>query len=332
MKKNLMMTLAAVMFTAGVVVFSSCSKDDDEGSGSTSAGVLDKKSGLRLYKCGKYSFYYTEKGMLNYIRDSYGRWTFSYGPNTIKYDEGGDGESVADVTYNSSGYLTSIYGSSTGQDGSDTWVEESKTTMAYDGYGHLTTITAWGKETGTDNGKHYSDTWNGTYKLIWRNGLLEGATYNYKDVDDGDVYIEKKDWTYTYDKSDNENTFLQWTPSICGCLGNDEGYEDCFALVGLMGVGPSLLPSKGERVGEWEEDGRTHNSDYTENYTYGFNSNGSVSFNYVNKTRYDFSYDYADYDLNKLMHWTETNPQTESKAVERISHMFSKRHHAKSRR
>ena len=117
-KKNFLWSMMALTVAAVLSVgFTACGGDDDDeggsggGSGSpkSGVGVLDKKSGLRLKSVGDYTYYYNNKGLIDYIADKSDRYEFSYNPNKIyvvdNYDK--DDESLS-VSYNGSGYLSAI--------------------------------------------------------------------------------------------------------------------------------------------------------------------------------------------------------------------------------
>ena len=325
--KSLWALLPFLVVTIGLY---SCGDDDDEvsaggGKASTSAGMLDKKTGLRIKSFGNYSVYYSDDGKIDYIRDSYGRWTFSYNPNKITFVESYNGyssdEESLSVGYNSAGYLASTSYSDSGQDGNDKWNESSKATLSYDGSGHLTKIVISGKESGTEDGERYSCTWDDTYTLTWRNNQLTQVVGTEKEVEDGVTETETETWTFSYDSDNNENIYRQWAPSIGQCIGGD--MEEIFAYVGLLGVGPSVLPSRYE---EEYYDGKLRSYENSYAYRYGFNNDGSIAYTYVNNSRYDFSYDYAETN-NRPTRSATALPET--KMSSKIHSLFkhSHRHH-----
>ncbi len=280
------------------VGFVSCSSDDDKegsGSASTSAGVIDKKTGLRVKAFGDYKVYYLDDGRIDYIRDNYGKWSFSYSPNKISFTETYNGynsdEEVIRVSYNSSGYLSSTSFSDSGLYDGEKWTESSEATLSYDGNGHLTKIAGSGKASGTEKGYTYNDTWTFSYTLTWRNNLLLQVVWTEKETGNGEIETETETWSFAYENDSYENEYKQWTPSITQWL---DDIEEFFAYVGLLGVGPKMLPSSAEKYEEEYYDGKMHTDEDSYWFGYGFNKNGAVSYSSINSTRYDFSYDYAE--------------------------------------
>ena len=104
MKEKLNNGLYAIMAVLTIAMmsfgFEACSGDDDEGSASLSAGVLDKDSGLRLKKVGSYSFFFNDNGQLDYLTDGSNiKYDFSYNPDKIVYSSQNKEEYVISDTW-----------------------------------------------------------------------------------------------------------------------------------------------------------------------------------------------------------------------------------------
>ena len=306
-KKNFLWSMMALTVAAVLSVgFTACGGDDDDeggsggGSGSPKSGVgiLDKKSGLRLKSVGDYTYYYNNKGLIDYIADKSDRYEFSYNPNKIyvvdNYDK--DDESLS-VSYNGSGYLSALSYSLEKEETEGLWSESAKANYSYDGSGHLTKIAGSGKEIGTDDGERITYTWTFSYTFTWRNNKLMQVVWTETEIEDGESYPETETYTFQYENNDYQNAYCQWAPSIARAL---EDFEECLAFVGLLGVGPTMLPSSGERYEEYYSGGKkqTETKEYT--FTYRFNSDGSINTATVNSSSYKFAYDYAgDEDYSK---------------------------------
>ena len=305
----------------------SCGDDDDDGNAPTKAGVLDKKTGLRLTRCGDYRIYYDDKGRIDYIRENYynsyyNEWTFSYSPNTITYRDRNDSKAeVLNVGYNSSGYLSSMKLSDSGQDSYESWTVSSSTTLSYDSSGHLTKITGSGKETGEKRGERYSETWDVSCILNWRNGLLMTVTWTETEKEDGETEKDTETYTYHYDNDGYENKYRQWTPSVGYWLELDD-IEAQLAYAGMFGIGPDMLPSSVEMDSEEFYDGSWHkNKSRSYSFRHSFNGDGSVSYTTVGGTTYNFSYDYVDTDSKDTR---AASSQQGERTTKTLRHLFRK--------
>jgi len=289
-QKNILWSLLAILVACFSLV--SCGGDGDGGgSASTTAGVVDKNTGLRVKSIGSNYIYYDDNGRIDHITNRSARYDFGYNPNTIVVDEGHD-EMEWSVHYNGSGYITSVNITSSDEGVSGSWSYSynfsEQNTLSYDGSGHLTKITSNGKETGVENGERYSATYTMTLVLTWRNNLLTQAVYTDKSVEDGYTETEKKTWTYAYDNDGYENIFRQYAPSITQFFDNER--TSIFACIGLMGVGPVMLPSGGEVFREYSDE-KTSTKSYT--YRHTFNALGALSSVNVAGTSYSYTYETA---------------------------------------
>ena len=300
--KNILLSVAAVAIvcTLSVGLYSCSSDDDGDGGGkaSTSAGVLDKRTGLRITSYGStydtYRVYYLDDGRIDYIKQgSYEQYKFSYSPNRITAYYGSEEEEVLNIGYNGSGYISSIKSSYSGEGSGERWTETSNATLSYDSNGHLTKISVSGNETSTDmdTGERTTEKWTGNYTLLWRNNLLMQVVVDETEIEGGEKETETETWVFSYDNSSYENVYCQWTPSISSIFG--DGIVEMLANLGLLGTGPIMLPSSGECHEESYYNGSNHSYDRSYTYRYGFNSDGSLSSATVSGTTYRYSYDYA---------------------------------------
>lgn len=293
MKEKLNNGLYAIMAVLTIAMmsfgFEACSGDDDEGSASLSAGVLDKDSGLRLKKVGSYSFFFNDNGQLDYLTDGSNiKYDFSYNPDKIVYSSQNKEEYVISVSYNKFGYITSVSTTSNNKDG---FSLKSNSSCFYDGNGHIVSSSAYGEESETQAGTTYNARWTTNGTCTWKDDLLVRVEYteNYE-TDDGYTETTTETWTFTYDEDLNNNPLCQWAPSFEKYLGS---FEIAIAYVGLMGTGPRALPTSAKHHSDNYYNGKSHTTDESYTYRYGFNTDGSISYAYVNNSRYNFSYDYA---------------------------------------
>lgn len=298
MKKNLFYFLATVLLSATVVTgLTACGDDDDDeggGSSSTTAGVIDAKSGLRIKGVGNYNYYYTDDGRIDYISDRYGKWTFGYNPNTVTFVETYNGrtskEETVAVSYNKAGYLAGInYNETKEYSDGDEWTTTGKSSLSYDGSGHLTKISSSANSQGKEGGKNYTEKWSDDIALTWKNNQLQKIVWVESGTKNGESWKSTETWNFTYD-SDNENPYCQWAPSIAKPL--DDDIIELMAYAGLLGKGPSMLPDGCEYEDVYVEDGDTDRNESTKTYRYDYNDDGSISSTTINSTRYSFYYDY----------------------------------------
>lgn len=281
----------------------SCSDDDDQETRQYLHGVLDKASGLRVRSVGDYTYYYADNGRITSVCDDdrSDSYVFKYNPDRIIYFSDGEEDETYTVGYNGSGHLTNLSESWNGS-----WEDYSmQCTLSYDGDGHLTKISGSGTEIGIERQERYKNEWTFVYTLSWRNNKLMSCVYNSNVYHSKDgAYTDTDTWIFSYDDDSIENVYRQWTPSLaCGLDGDEIGL---WLYAGLMGVGPTMLPTSVEETNICYEDGEsdTLNNSYT--YRYGFNDNGSVSYltikdkdKYGDEERYDFTYDYAGDNSDK---------------------------------
>lgn len=285
---NAVNNFMAIMFLAVfTLALTGCSKGDDPEPGPTptptptptyyNMGVLDKTTGLRFksYKPSNgniRSVNYADNGRINnFLYADRISYIFSYDPNQIIYVEG-DKQRNYNIEYNEDGYLVRWSGSySVNNDDGKKITYRSNASFSYSG-GHLTNVTY--RETVEEDTKTEEE-WKGDITLTWHDNQLQSMV----GVEEEHGEIDKFTATFTYGNSNYKNVYRQWTPWLVDDVLMDLPYE--IAFVGLIGPGPDMLPS------------RVYYGDETDTYTYGFNSDGSLSYTIRDGSRrYDFSYDY----------------------------------------
>lgn len=285
-------TLMLCVMTLPLIL--ACGNDTDEDSTPTSADVLDKNNGLRVMKVGDVTYYYTDKGQIDYLLDGiYDRYDFSDTPNRIIYTTEGDEKHILSLLYNSAGYITNVSSTGNGSDSEGSWSLNANTSISYDNNGHIIETSGSGKESGTNqDGSTFSEKWSVKYIFTWNNNILIQVDRTERIERNGNTENETETWIYTYADHLNKNVYCQWTPSFKHAFGSDI----VFSYIGLCGKGPSSLPISAKQHYDNYFDGKSHITDKSYTYRYGFNNDGSVSYNYVNSTRYDFSYESNDTD------------------------------------
>lgn len=299
MKKNIFFVglLAVMLLAVPTLALTSCGGDDEVGggSGSTTTGVVDPKSGLRLASYddpsyASYTYQYTDDGKLAKICGPSESYEFSYAPNKVTGTSGDEGE-IKDMTcslsYNGSGYITALDMSW------DIYINErkdlsgsEKATLSYDGSGHLIKATSTYIERGTNDDETYSsaESWTGVF--TWTNNRLEKVVTKWKS-DDGES--ESATITFEYDGG-YTNPYRQWSPSLTDVVMGS--FLSLSAYVGLLGVGPTELPSSSDVEWIWSESDEVDTEYAIFDYT--FDREGALGYSYINGERYSFGYDYTD--------------------------------------
>ena len=288
MKKNYLLTvLSVLLMTVLSICFVSCGDDDDANSdGPSTAGVLDKDTNIRVKSVDNYTFYYNDKGQIDYITEGNSRYDFSYNPNKIVMSYRGEVEAEYTVSYNTLGYITRIGGSETFQEDGTVEINGSAS-LNYDSSGHLTSVNG----SSTEKYKGVTTKSTGTATLKWQNNRLISAIWeSTEQEEEGTItYTEQYDYDYANNINDYYNKHHQYAPSLEGAYGDDP--EEAFAFVGLLGKGPLYLPSTCTE--SWNEKTRASDSgSNTERFSYGFNDDGSIMYCNVNSSRYYYSYEY----------------------------------------
>lgn len=289
----------------GGVAFVSCSDDDDDSSsGSKSVGVLDEKTGLRISSAGGYNYVYAEDGKLQYILSgSSCRYEFSYSPNKIVHVDDGDYDEAENysISYNGSGCISSASQSDTWEDEEERETYTSDVSFSYDSNGHLTKISGTFKETEYKKQKGVTETESGTvtWTFTWSNNLLQKIVQLEEGRDDDGPFRYEETHTFSYNNesmTNYANKYLQYSAFIDSPF---NGFMERLCYVGLLGNGPAYLPSKME----YEETEEYYNSDGekkiynysgSQNYSYGFNSDGAISYVYSGNSKETYSYGHVE--------------------------------------
>lgn len=286
----------SLLLLGGFVLGSCGDDDDDNGGGNSSAGVIDSKLGIRLKSLGDYRFYYTDSGRLDYVSEgSYDRcYEFDYSSNTIAIAGEGDDNELASVSYNGSGYITSIKDTYSKKDEYYDYMQTGTASLSYDG-GHLTKISINSKETGIEDGEQYTETASATFTFSWKNNRLTAVDYKYNEKSSRHEYSGTEWYRYDYtDADDNENIYMQYAPSITRW---GEDIWEVLAFVGLLGNGPKVLPSVCEYGYTDYEDGELDEEhESSKSYRYRFNADGTIATCYVGNQSYNYTYESDDDD------------------------------------
>jgi len=291
MKKNLFYFATTIFMSLAAVSLTACGDDDENdkgGSGTsgggggkalTTAGVLDKNSGLRVKSINYTVFTYNADGTLAGITTGdYDKKTFSYNPNYIIDNEGAKNP----VDYNSSGYLAGFKRSGEFYEDSEdnNWTETETCTFTYDASGHLTKINYENKIARDVYGEKYNDNENRVTTLTWSNNLLLKVSITETGVFYGTNYTDTYDYEFTYDNDQYVNKYFQWDRRLCVIK---EDFVADLAYVGLLGVGPAKLPSRVKSTTKRQSDLKPYENAY--GVSYEFNSDGSIHG--------DFTYEYV---------------------------------------
>lgn len=296
------------MIMVGGLSFVSCSDDDDDNSsGSKSAGVLDEKTGLRVTSAGGYNYVYSDDGKLQYILySSMCRYEFSYSPNKITHVDNGDYDEAENysISYNGSGYISSVSENDTWEDEDERETYSSNVSFSYDDSGHLTKVSGTYKETESgydkEDGTYHTDTASGTvtWTFTWRNNLLQKIVMLDEGREDDGPFRYEETFSFSYNNesmANYANKYLQYSAFV------DEpfsGFMMRLCYVGLLGNGPAYLPSKMEYDAkeEYYSDGEKQNNDYSgsQTYSYDFNSEGAISYVYMGRLKDTYSYDHVE--------------------------------------
>lgn len=287
------MAVAAVLTCMNLTACSEEEDDEKSGSGtpSTSIGVVNPESGLRIRQVGELAYYYNSDGKLDYVynEDREHGYVFDHSTNQMKgfNDDRSDltGE-VYTLSYNKDGFVNEFSGGFSYSDKEDGYYEDHSEhyNLTYDGEGHLVKITGSAEESEKEEGYTYSSTASYTINLTWENGLLTKLNQKtkIKVSEDGENYEIELKLAETYDYDDNRypNPFKQYGATLSW-----GGIMDIAVNVGMLGFGPEYLPVKrtGSTTetykytyeGEVYEDEESYDTSF--DYTYWFNADGSIN-------------------------------------------------------
>lgn len=278
-KKRFFAFMPALALAACVCTFTSCSDDDENGS--APSGPTTTFEGKLLTQVGNYEFDYDNNGRCTSVSSTYGEYVkIDYAKNKITLD---DGDQEMSVSFNSKGYITKMSGSWNENYEGESYKGNGSISFGYDGNGHMTEQNSSSKETGSYDGESYSFSGTSTVSCKWNGGNLVSATARYDENEDGEKSWYSEDYTATYDETLN-NKAKQF-PMVFTDLFGDDMY--LLALVGMFGVGPTSMPAK---VVCTEKDNYGSNSEYETTVTFDLNADGTINWERLNGTTYNYSY------------------------------------------
>lgn len=289
-----------ILLVIGIISlgFVSCGDDDDDGGASgteADAGAVTDADGSKCYitSIGDLaSFEYDSNWRLTgWTHEDYYNWSVTYDPLYMvgQYVDEDDEEEetivFSNFSLNSSGYITKF---SASQKYYDSYYDESYSSTAtynftYNSSGQLTEITCSGSGKETYEGETYSESGSFTDTFTWSNGVI--TSYESTSSGSGTGYKYTDNETGTFDYGDNE--YVNSTKQYVYHVGEVIFGDDCeLAILGYLGIGTTYLPValSIEEEGEETYDGEveTWSGSYTEDYSdedeYGFNDNGTVSW------------------------------------------------------
>ena len=277
-------TLCLVAAAATALSLASCSDDDDDGGASgteTEAGVITDTDGNKLYLTSAdwMRFDYDSDWQLTgWGDDDYYYFDVSYDPLYMEghFLEGGSTEETttfSNFSINSDGYITkftvSVDYSDTDYD--ESYSETSTLNLTYDSSGQLTKIVTNGSYKETYEGETYSGSGSGTYVFAWSDGMLTSSTYSGGNSE----YDYTESVTYDYGDKEYANSTRQYVNSTAEYFWGD---YTALAFLGYFGVGTTYLPVAMSCEEEEIEDGDTYQWTYNDEFSYGFNDNGTVNW------------------------------------------------------
>lgn len=280
------MKIKNLILTAFVGAFALCaiSCSDDDNNEPANGGQVSVFNGTRLTRVGDYTYSYDSKGRVETVKyNGYTDVKIDYDKKRLYFPEGEDLDFM-NLTFNGSGYITSMSSSWNYTDEDGKYVGSGKMTFAYNGDGTLKEVSYSSSETEKDledgSTSKYSET--GSVKLTWKNGNLEKVYSKTIETEDGDKDVYEE--AYTIDYSDDINEYRQWTLGL-GHLDIAESNE-ALMVAGLYGKGPKELPSM---MSYSDEDG------YSTSYTmrYRLNSNGTIAVEGFGYYSYNYYYEAA---------------------------------------
>lgn len=290
------------------VVFTSCGGDDDDDGGNSSynadAAVLTNDDGdkLLITQVGECYYEYDDDGNLIYFDDGEDEWevtsnpfraTTSYEGSYYSYDI------TMTMSTNGNGYITRVViENQETSDYYDEYYSDNVTaTISYDGSNQITKISYSGSGKEVNDGESWTETWSGSHTYTWSdNGKLTKIVVaeSWKDSD-GCSGTENDTYDFTYNNNGYTNPCRQHTPSTTG--GMD---EEIFALafIGLLGVGPTYLPTYMEdEYDDYDvEEGEVYSGSEEEYYKYGYNSDGTIYYCAISYGGSYYDYAYFSYD------------------------------------
>lgn len=309
MKKLNYLFVCGIML-ASTLTITSCSSDDDEGSGAPNAdnSVITNANGdkLRLTSDGVFNYHYNSEGLPVGYNTRYGNYSISYNPMVITTP---DEDEKITFSLNGAGYISSAHVESKSND--DQYKESEAysgdVSYSYDGSGHLVRVTASESGYYIEYGERYNTSETAVAEYTWSDGKLMKASMVWNRNEDGEVYTDTEEYTFEYGNA-TQNTLGQFSHSMLKAytlIFND--FEEC-AFFGLFGKPSNAFPTK---VIEGWSDSERNDQIHTRsvNPTYSFNSDGTLSSERYRST-YNYSYSNAPAASEKA---TVTIPFLEAK-------------------
>lgn len=293
MKRLFLLNLVTIMMaTAMSVSFVSCDDDDDNASrgvdnGSALTGIIDPESGLRLKSFSKQVLHYSDDGILEFVTGSYDnmedQYTFDYPANQIietwRYSEGETGTQIYSVKYNRQGFIT-VFDTDYEEEG---YATSEKNSFNYDSEGHMSSCSLYGVIDRIKDGERLYLEWNYKVTFDWKDGLLLYLAFDGEDTENETKSSSSYKLKYYYD-ADYPNKYKQW-----GIYHGFPTVGDTYfflPFIGLMGIGPDMLPSRMTYIG----DDNQEDPDHKWNFSFTFNEDGSLA----TMSGFKFSYEYAN--------------------------------------
>lgn len=273
--------LSALALSAlALPVFISCGNDDDPDVPTIVPG------GTMLNAIGDYNIYYDSKGRVDRVtyRKSGESLMIDYDKGIITrqgYDDDLDNIPM-EVTFNMKGYITSLSSSWDYVDTEDGDRDKGsgRTSVSYDGYGHLIRIETMSAGTETEDGYTTAYTDNELYELTWQRGNLVKVVNTDNETEGAHNYTSTEVYDITY--STEVNTFKQMTWGLSSTFSDDWSFQ-ALAAVGLFGIGSEQLAT---RIVE-TDNGRPED---TYNITYTLATNGSIASETINGRTLGYKY------------------------------------------
>lgn len=278
--KKLKFSWLAVAMLALTPAISSCSSDDNgvtpDGPSSATSTDID---GTRVTRVGNVSIKYDKKDRPYLFTQGNNEIEIDYEEGEINYYDYDELLTTLDVTFNGSGFISTI-STSYEIDERDYYEKgSSDMTFSYDGDGHITKMkeVASGKATDYDEDESYSFGVENTIDLTWKKGNL--VQIDSKDIDfESGKEVDSWESRSKIEYGREENEYLQFPMSLCYV---DMNGLNVFFLVGLFGNGPADLPSSLENNGSGYHD---------YDITFQLNRNGSISEERMNSTTWSYTY------------------------------------------
>lgn len=288
--------------------FSSCSGDEEEFDGDVTSLITDKDgnnvrlTSIEKYKesydgdwLSSYDFIYDSIGQLNTVESGYHHFDIRWNPIIISETTTWDGDirstETDTITLNNKGYITMIAGKCK-HDYSSCFF---KCFFKYDSDGHLTSYNTTHLTTHLTTILNSGETsvYNLACTLTWDNNKL---TY-VKQEDNVYGYNRCRETTFDYNDNEFENVSRQFTINL---LHHQHGYiaEDIIFLfpLGMHGKGGDYLPVSSTIV-EYDADDGEEVWHWTFNYSYGFNSDGTIAYESYEDINGSYYY-YYTYDTD----------------------------------